>query len=134
MLSKALQRNVRVFASVTVILMGASLYFLGSQPFASGLFPSPWDKLAHVTTFALIGGATGLASGARGWRLVLSCVAGALAIGAMDELHQAYLPGRSASWADLGADLVGGLFGAVVARLAQHTIDRQSDGQNPRHR
>jgi VanZ family protein len=30
----------------------------------------------------------------------------------MDELHQAFLPGRAASWSDLAADAGGGLLGA----------------------
>ena len=107
-------RYIRVVAALTACTAGAALYLLGSQPFAVGIFPPPWDKLAHMVTFALIGGAIGLASGQRGWRMGLCCIAGALVIGAMDEAHQAFLPGRQASWGDLGADLLGGLLGAAL--------------------
>ncbi|SFU95635.1 VanZ like family protein [Polaromonas sp. YR568] len=122
------QRTVRILAALTVALSAAVLYVGGAQPVAVGLFPAPWDKLAHLHTFAVIGMAAGLAGGMRGWRMALCCVAGALLVGGMDELHQMYLPGRSASWADLAADLAGGLLGAAVLavfyRLAGDRLTR----------
>jgi len=99
---------------MTVVLAGAGLHILGAQTFAVGLFPSPWDKLAHVVTFALMGGAFGLATGKRGWSRAFYCIAGAVLIGAMDEWHQAYLPGRTASWSDLMADAAGGVLAAAL--------------------
>lgn len=113
----ALQRNIRMAAGASVVLGFAGLHVLGAQAFAVGLFSSPWDKLAHVMTFALIGGAFGLATGTRGWRRAICCVAGAVLAGALDEWHQAYLPGRNASWIDLLADGVGGLLAAALLRL-----------------
>lgn len=113
----ALQRNIRMAAGASVVLGFAGLHVLGAQAFAVGLFSSPWDKLAHVMTFALIGGAFALATGTRGWRRAICCVAGAVLAGALDEWHQAYLPGRNASWIDLLADGVGGLLAAALLRL-----------------
>ena len=46
-------------------------------------------------------------------------MAGALALGVADELHQVYLPGRSASWADLVADAAGGIAGAALLHFVQ---------------
>lgn len=111
--------GVRVAAAIAFLIAGTGLFILGAQPIAVGLFSPPWDKLAHVGTFALIGCAAGVASGSQGWRRAACCVAGALALGVADELHQVYLPGRSASWADLLADTVGGVFGASFLYLAQ---------------
>jgi VanZ family protein len=108
------QRTVRILAALTVAMSAAVLYVAGAQPVAVGLFPAPWDKLAHLLTFAVVGLAAGLAGGMRGWRMALCCVAGALLVGGMDELHQMVLPGRSASWSDLAADAAGGLLGAAV--------------------
>jgi VanZ family protein len=108
------QRTVRILAALTVVLSAAVLYVGGAQPVAVGLCPAPWDKLAHLFTFAVIGMAAGLAGGMRGWRMAVWCVAGALLVGAMDELHQMFLPGRSASWSDLIADAAGGVLGAAV--------------------
>lgn len=119
------QRTVRILAALTVAVSAAVLYVGGAQPVAVGLFPAPWDKLAHLLTFAVVGMAAGLAGGMRGWRMALCCLAGALLVGGMDEVHQAFLPGRSASWADLGADAAGGLLGAAVLAV----LDRLSGGR-----
>lgn len=108
------QRTVRILAALTVAMSAVVLYVAGAQPVAVGLFPAPWDKLAHLLTFAVVGMAAGLAGGRRGGRMAMWCVAGALLVGGMDELHQMFLPGRSASWADLAADAAGGLLGAAV--------------------
>jgi VanZ family protein len=124
-------RSARTWAVLTVILAGAGLYTLGAQPFAAGLFPAPWDKLAHVVTFALIGSAAGIASGARGWRRTACCIAGAVVIGVLDELHQAYLPGRIASWSDLAADAMGGLLGAVLLAAGEAGMRRWVSRQHP---
>ena len=119
------QRTVRILAALTVAMSAAVLYVGGAQPVAVGLFPAPWDKLAHLLTFAVVGMAAGLAGGMRGWRMALCCLAGALLVGGMDEVHQAFLPGRTASWADLAADAAGGLLGAAVLAAA----DRLSGGR-----
>jgi hypothetical protein len=43
-----------------VALLGArsrstfQLFYLGAQPFAAGLIPVPWDKLAHLAVFAFL--------------------------------------------------------------------------------
>ena len=110
--------GVRVAAAIAFLIAGTSLFILGAQPIAVGLFSPPWDKLAHIGTFALIGCAAGVASGSQGWLRVAYCVAGALALGVADELHQVYLPGRSASWADLLADGAGGWAGAALRNFA----------------
>lgn len=58
-----------------------------------GLIPEPWDKLAHAGVFAKLALAAGYASGWRDrtmWWLGF-CVA--LAVWAIDELHQMWLPG-----------------------------------------
>lgn len=123
--SRILRRNVRLLAAMTVILAGAGLYVLGAQAFAVGLFPSPWDKLAHVVTFAGMGGAFALAIGKRGWSGAFYCIAGALLIGVMDEWHQAYLPGRTASWSDLMADAAGGALAAAALSWRHWLMQRR---------
>ncbi|MES2978496.1 MAG: VanZ family protein [Pseudomonadota bacterium] len=114
--------KLRVAAGIAVFAAAVGLYVLGEQPIAVGLFKPPWDKVAHVVAFAGIAAATGLASGSRGWRLVAWCLGVALAIGSMDELHQAFLPGREAGLDDLSADAAGGLMGAV----AMHGMHRMA--------
>ncbi|MEO8387062.1 VanZ family protein [Polaromonas sp.] len=128
--SENLPQTVRILAALSVILAATALYILGAQPIAVGLFPSPWDKLAHLLVFGMLGAAVGIASGSHGWRLTLRCVTGAIAVGVMDELHQAFLPGRSASWSDLAADAAGGLLGAAALRA----VHKFGAGRFFRHR
>ena len=110
--------RIRTLAGLTALGMALALYVLGAQEAAQGLFRAPWDKLAHALTFAIIGAATGLASGRRGWPLLAFCLLGATAVGALDEWHQRSLPGRSADLLDLLADAVGGAIGAGALSLA----------------
>lgn len=110
---------------MALLIAGTALFVLGAQPLAVGLFFPPWDKLAHMATFALIGCAAGIASGTQGWFRVACCVVGSFAVGAADEIHQVYLPGRSASWADLAADAAGGLTGAALLHFIQALWLRQ---------
>lgn len=93
------------------------LYVLGAQPFAVGLIPAPWDKLAHAGVFAVLATAVGLASGLRGRRMVVVAVAGALLAGGLDEWHQFFLPGRQAGWDDLAADAAGAMLGAAFLAI-----------------
>lgn len=111
--------SIRLAAFLAFLIAGAGLFILGAQPIAVGLFAPPWDKLAHVVTFAVIGCAAGAASGSQGWPRVAFCVVGAFVLGLADELHQVHLPGRSASWADLLADAAGGVAGATLLHFAQ---------------
>lgn len=125
-----LQRNMRILAALFVVSTAVGLFTLGAQPVAVGLFPPPWDKLAHLVTFAAIGGASGLASGTRSWWRVACCVIGAVAIGSMDEVHQIFLPGRSASWGDLAADATGGLTGAALLTVWNNLMHRWKTPQD----
>jgi VanZ family protein len=48
------------------------------------------------------------------WRLAVESVGAALVWGVVDELHQHFVPGRTADLADLAADTVGALVATVV--------------------
>jgi len=108
------ERHLRVLAMLLALAILFGLFVLGAQPFAAGLIPVPWDKLAHAGVFAMLAATIGLASGLRGWRMVLLAVGGALLVGVLDEWHQVILPGRQPGWHDLAADAVGGLIGALL--------------------
>lgn len=103
-------------ASLVVVL----LFVLGSQPVAVGLFPEPWEKLAHFAVFACIAALLWLAAGGRMPLLLIAVVAG---IGALDEWHQLSLPGRSADYADFLTDVVA----AVAVVTALHVRNKQGD-------
>lgn len=109
-----LQRGLRLFAALTAIGLPMGLFVGGAQPVAVGLFPVPWDKLAHAGVFAVLAAAMGYASGWRGWPMLLAGFGYAMGIGALDEWHQMYLPGRSAGLDDLAADAAGAALGATA--------------------
>jgi VanZ family protein len=56
--------------------------------------------------------------------MLLFAVAGASFIGALDEWHQMFLPGRHAGWHDLAMDVIGSLLGAALLALAQQRLAR----------
>ena len=108
---------LRIAAAMLVMVMVLNLFFWGSQPVAINLVPAPWDKFLHGTTFAVLACGIGLASGLQGSRGLIIVMAGALSIGALDEWHQMYLPGRHPSWGDLLADVIGSLAGVALLIL-----------------
>ncbi len=114
--------SLRWCAALIFLAVAAGLYVGGALPLAVDMFTPPWDLLAHASVFAFVGVAAGVASGTRGWRLLLFSLLGALVIGSLDEWHQLHLPGRHADWQDLLADLIGGSLGVfclgMVYRLA----------------
>jgi VanZ family protein len=79
-----------------------------------------WDKGAH---FAFYGGTGFLCalwrreSGFPAKRAVLYAVLFVLAVGALDEIHQYWIPGRSMELLDWLADTLGGGTGAVFSLL-----------------
>ncbi|MCS6798339.1 MAG: VanZ family protein [Myxococcota bacterium] len=96
------------------------------------LVPSggPWtDKLLHAVEYTVLGvltahGSSATWPGAARWRLAIFGTAVATGWGLLDELHQAFVPGRMSDWRDLAADAVGASVGATTrillgARLAR---------------
>ena len=89
------------------------LFYLGGKPMAVGLFPAPWDKLAHFCVFGAVSGLLWIGLGGRLSLLVIALMAG---IGVLDEWHQASLPGRSADYRDLLTDVAAAAFTVFVLR------------------
>jgi VanZ family protein len=78
------------------------------------------DKLVHGTLYFVFAWLVARAVGTRNGRaaqLVQTLVIVAL-FGALDEIHQHWIPGRSADLLDWGADFLGALLGVVAARLS----------------
>lgn len=124
-MSRLLKAHERLAAIVAAVIVIAALGYGGAQPYAVGLVPPPWDKLAHAALFAVISAMIGLASGARGWRMVIIALAGAMLVAVGDEWHQASLPGRNASAADLCADLAGALVGALLPLRRRRSVRKR---------
>lgn len=108
--------NARLLCTVSAAVLVLLLFYLGAQPFAVGLFPEPWDKLAHFLAFGSITGLLWVGTAGRmPWQLIVI----AAAIGALDEWHQAFLPGRTMDMADLASDIGAAIF-TVIALQALH--------------
>ena len=97
----------------------AFIYFLSSR---SG-FPiespfSGFDKFAHLALFAVLGMllAWGLAppEGGRGVRRMLAALILGAFGGALDEIHQIFVPGRNADVWDAAADVIGTAAGVIL--------------------
>lgn len=84
-------------------LLVFSIFYVGAQPVAASLFPEPYDKVAHLAVFFVLTVSAGLAGLHRfPWQLLLL----GFALGAADELHQLFLPGRFPGWEDWLADCI----------------------------
>ncbi len=70
----------------------------------------PLDWAAHFLTYLALGSALGRATGLRGLALVI-----AVWWGALDEVHQAFVPGRDAGVTDWLFDLAGAWLGTRLA-------------------
>ncbi|HMM51330.1 MAG TPA: VanZ family protein [Burkholderiaceae bacterium] len=112
---------LRAAAAALLVTLIASLFHFGAQPYAVGLIPAPWDKLAHLAFFGGVAGLASIALGGRGPVVAFAAFGIAVAVGGADEAVQTLLPGRNAGLADLAADLAGAalallLLGALRGR------------------
>jgi VanZ family protein len=79
----------------------ASAIMLGLLLLRSHAIPAGWDKAAHFCTFALITALLWHGTAGRAPLVVLGAV---VAFGALDEVHQSFMPGRTAELFDFFAD------------------------------
>ena len=103
-----------IISRIALLILVISVFWLGTKPeWVSVLSANPpVDKLIHAAVFAFI--TTLVWFSIRKSRPVMVFII-SLTIGAADEFHQFYLPGRTASFEDLAADLIG--IGFVIALL-----------------
>jgi VanZ family protein len=116
---------------IAFVAWAATLWWLSARPnpFPEEMRFRPNDKLQH---FGYFFGGAGLFSAflyrlrpaAPDWkRILLITVAVAALIGAIDEHHQSYTPGRSAhDPADFAADVLGAMCGALVFRRMHRLV------------
>lgn len=94
------------------------IFYLSSQPHGEmQLFPYA-DKILHLIIYAVLGGlcawSLGVARIGKWGRGAYVAVILATAYGIIDEIHQAYVPGRHAEIFDVAADAAGALAGAAL--------------------
>ena len=113
-----------------VVVYCAAIFIQSSFPTTGHLPQWPHlDKILHVAAYTLLGFlffralASGRFAGNRNALLILSILFSSL-YGASDEIHQSFVPGRSAETADALADLVGSILGAGCGWLRFKRIDK----------
>jgi VanZ family protein len=111
------QHQISLASARALAGMLFALFYGGAQPAAVGLFPAPWDKLAHVAFFMVLTLLLLQLLPRPLWVAVLL----ALLIGFGDEWHQLNLPGRQAGWGDIAADLFGVLLATGMHLRARVT-------------
>jgi VanZ family protein len=104
----------RAISIVLAAIIVFDLFYLGSHPYAAGLFPAHWDKLAHLATYA---GLTALLWIGAGGRMSFTVIAAVIVIGGLDELHQAGIPGRDADIGDFAVDVLAGVGAGALMLL-----------------
>jgi VanZ family protein len=109
----------RRLASATLATLVALVFVLGRQPFAVGLLRAPWDKAAHGTLFFGLACLLWVIAGARRGHLVVAIAA---ALGAADELAQAFAPGRMVDWLDWVADTGGAALGIACLHMLRRVV------------
>lgn len=110
--------------AILAVLWASLTFWLSASPDAQGAesfldFTPPWDKLYHAGNFGVLAALLYPATG-RAWLAVLI----ASLYGVSDEVHQAFVPGRSADALDWLADTVGALAAVTLLQLRQRRRGR----------
>jgi VanZ family protein len=92
------------------------IWFFSGRPGDDLPLPGGWDKPAHFLEYAVLGYFLGRGLG--GKRAVLLGFVLASGYGALDELHQSFVPGRESSVLDLLADAAGAMSGTLLAHFS----------------
>ena len=119
----AVVKDSRIFRHACftgALILIISVFWVGSKPVAVGLFTGQMDKVAHFATFGLIASLLWLSLLHVRPLWVIAIVS---TVGAADEFHQRFLPGRSASIEDLAVDV----FSVVVIVSLLEYVRRRED-------
>jgi VanZ family protein len=116
----------RMWAWLPVAAYMALIFYFSSlshpdEELPKFLFEALGDKVLHMIEFAVLGvlcyRAFRRAAGPFGaeYAVVFAILTASL-YGVTDELHQAFVPFRTATWSDWMADTAGGMVGVIVGR------------------
>ena len=120
---------------IAAVVYGAIIFAVSQVPGSelAKLNVDVWDKAAHAAEYLLLGAVimgwlvTRRSSSARTapWREVAITVGIVLVYGALDEVHQSFVPGRQPAITDVAADVIGGTVGAMAVLV----LSRRSAGR-----
>jgi VanZ family protein len=104
-----------LLAWVVVVCYMALMFAISSKPYMPEPKVRGTDKLEHLVEYAVLGALVLWAlKRSRVGSAVLGSMVISAAYGAVDEVHQIFVPGRSCSLTDWTADVAGAILGAVV--------------------
>ena len=115
MIDVRLTPALRLACGFAAAAMAVQVIFLAEPRFAAAIVNATWDKAVHFTYFATMCFFLWVACAKR-WELAVW--AAILFIGAVDETHQAYVPGRSSDIKDWLADGLGAATALIVMQRA----------------
>jgi VanZ family protein len=118
-------RGLRILCAVAAIAVIGQLLFLAEPPFAQRLVEATWDKGVHIVVFAGLAFLIWVAIGGR-WPLLVWFLV--LSVGALDEAHQIYTPGRTADLNDFLADGFGAAAVMIMVQAAAPAPELSNQG------
>ncbi len=106
---------------ILLLLLVAVVSYLALTPVPPPSIDFGWDRLNHVLAFSALGFSASLSCPAsRRVRVLLLFML--FGYGGLIEVLQQFVPGRACEWADLFADLVGIVLGALMAAGLIRTV------------
>lgn len=114
------------------LLCAALIFLASSRPTIPVPLERGTDKLAHFVAYSVFGFALGHARFHSGIPFAAAAVIGAL-YGLSDELHQSFVPGRSAELGDWVADALGVLAGLFAYHLWRRLRSGREGGAGNSH-
>ena len=120
----ALSLTIRGACLSLCVLLIYGLFHYGAQPIAVGLFATPVDKIAHAGVFGLMALMLWFLFDRKYPLLVIGLVA---MTGAVDEVHQLFLPGRFADVSDWIADVIGACLPLLVLMISRKKCSKSAD-------
>ena len=113
----------------------AAIFFLSSQQSLPSLPGGLTDYTGHFVGYALLATLLLRALAGAAWRGITAragwlAVLAASAYGVSDEIHQVFVPGRSATVEDWVADTLGAITGVLLLRAVARVRGRASGGRD----
>ena len=120
----------RVFGWGPAALWAAVLFLLSEWSGLGGSLPSGADKFVHGGLYLILGLSLAWGKVRTGWGVpgVMLLLIG-VGYGALDEWHQSFVPGRTASMGDWAADSAGVILGLVL--FATFSSRSRENGRSP---
>jgi VanZ family protein len=126
----------KIALKLPAVIIVFTITFLSSQSTLPGMptFPGA-DKVMHFAAYAALAAFIGLWFSRESWlkkplRNFIVCTAIASVYGALDELHQYFVPGRHCDFWDWVADTLGAAAGSLFILLASRILEKTISRRN----